>query len=86
MLVVIGADVCPDDVAGVLTETRGLEAGAGGLGVRVRVEGHHLVPDEVLDEAQGAAGRGVVGVGDAAKSERPHHRLVGADHEATVKN
>ena len=50
--------------AGVLAQPRGLQAGAAGLGVGVGVARQHLVADEVLDERQRPARRGVVGVGD----------------------
>jgi hypothetical protein len=56
-----------DDPAGLLAETRGLRAGPRGLRVGVGIQRHHLVADELLDEAQRAARRGVVGVRDAAR-------------------
>ena len=40
------------------------------LGVGVGVAGQHLVADEVLDERQRPPGRGVVGVGDPARTVR----------------
>ena len=68
--------------AGVLAQPRRLQAGARALGVRVGVAGEHLVADEVLDEGQGAARGGVVGVGDAAWAVGPVHHLVVADDAA----
>ena len=55
----------------VLAQPRGLQAGAARLGVGVRVAGEHLVPDEVLEEADRAAGRRVVGVRHPSRPERP---------------
>ena len=76
---VVAADRVADDLAGVLAQPGGLQAGAGGLGVGVGVPGQHLVADEVLDEGQRPPGRGVVGVGDPARPERAPHHLVVAD-------
>ncbi len=50
--VVVTADRLVDDRAGVLAEPGRLQPGAARLGVRVRVAGQHLVPDEVLHERQ----------------------------------
>ena len=60
------ADGVADHPAGLLAEARCLEAGARRFGVRVRVQRQDGVADVVLDERQGAAGRRVVGVRDAA--------------------
>ena len=49
---VVASDRVADDLAGILTQPRGLQAGAGRLGVGVGVAGEDLVADEVLDEAQ----------------------------------
>ena len=66
--------------AGVLAQPGGLQAGAAGLGVGVGVARQHLVADEVLDERQRPAARGVVGVGDPPRAVRAGHHLVVADH------
>ena len=63
----------------VLAQARGLQAGAARLGVRVGVARQHLVADEVLDERERPAARGVVGVGDPSRPERARHHLVVAD-------
>jgi hypothetical protein len=68
-----------DDLARVLAVAGRLHAGGRGLGVRVGVERQHLVPDEVLDEGEGTARRGVVGVGDAARTIGAHQHLIVAD-------
>ena len=78
--VVVAADRVADDSAGVLAQPGGLQTGAAGLGVRVGVARQHLVADEVLEEAEGPAGRGVVGVGDPAGTVRTGHHLVVTDH------
>src|SRR4029079_13198821 len=70
----------PDDRAGVLPEPGGLQAGARGLGVGVGVARQYLIPDEVLDEAERAAGGRVVGVRDATWPEwSPHHLVITDD-------
>ena len=74
-----GSDAAPDDRPRVLAESRRLEAGPRALRVRVGVEGEHLVPDEVLDEPEGAPRRRVVGVGDPPRAIGPGHRLVRSD-------
>jgi hypothetical protein len=71
-----------DDLAGVLAEAGGLQAGAGALGVGVAVPGQHGGPDQVLDEVQRAAGCGVVGVGDAPWTVGAVQHLALADHPA----
>jgi hypothetical protein len=48
--------------------------------VGVGVQRHHRAAQEVLDEAQAAAGRGVVGVHDAPDAVRGPQRGVLADH------
>ena len=68
-----------DDLARVVAELRRLAAGAARLGVRVRVERHHLFADELLDERDRAARRGVVGVGDAARTVGTFERVVVTD-------
>ena len=78
--VVVAVDRAVDLGAGVLAQPGGLQPGAAALGVGVGVAGEHLVADEVLDEAEGAAAGGVVGVGHPARAERPVHQLVVADH------
>ena len=77
---VVAADGLVDDPAGVLAQAGGLQAGAARLGVGVRVARQHLVADEVLDERQRPARRGVVGVGDPAFAVRRAHDVVLADH------
>ena len=64
----------------VLAQPRGLQAGAARLGVGVGVAGEHLAPDEVLEEADRAAGRRVVGVRHPTRPERARHHVVVADH------
>jgi hypothetical protein len=76
---VVTVDVVMDEPAGVLAQPGGLEPGAAGLGVGVRVPRQHFVPDEVLDEVEAAPRRRVVGVGDAARPVRSRHHLVVAD-------
>src|SRR3954451_19717866 len=49
----------------------GRTAVARALGVRVGVERHHLVAQEVLDEAERPARRGVVRIRDAPRAVRP---------------
>jgi hypothetical protein len=79
--VVLGAaDGLVDQPAGVLAQPGGLQAGGRALGVGVGVAGQHGVADEVLDEVQGAAGGGVVGVGDAARAVGAVPHLALADH------
>ena len=78
-VVVAGAHAVADDLARVLAVARRLPAGARRLGVRVAVERHHLAADEVLDEAEAAPRRRVVGVRDAQRAVRRLDRLVGAD-------
>ena len=68
-----------DDPSRVLAEPGRLEAGAARLGVGVGVGRQHLGADEVLDEGQAATGRGVVGVGHAARAVGALHHLVVAD-------
>ncbi len=70
------------DPARVVAQAHRLAAGRRRLGVRVRVQRQHLVADEVLDEAQRAAGRRVVGVHDALGAERPGQHEVVADDRA----
>ena len=77
---VVAADRLVDDPPRVLAQPGGLQAGAARLGVRVRVARQHLVADEVLDEGQRPARRGVVGVGDPAFAVRRAHHVVLADH------
>ena len=76
---VVAADRVADDLAGVLAQPRGLQAGAGRLGVGVGVAGEDLVADEVLDEAQRPTRRRVVGVGDPVRAVRAVHHLIVAD-------
>ena len=82
--VVVGPDGVVDDAAGVLTQPGGLQAGAGALGVGVCVPGQDLVPDEVLDEAEGAAGGRVVGVGHPAGAVGAVHDLVVTDDRRRI--
>ena len=77
---VVAADRVADDLAGVLTEPRGLQAGAGRLGVGVGVAGEDLFADEVLDEAQRPSRRRVVGIRDPVRAVRAVHHLVVTDH------
>src|SRR5207302_5039073 len=67
----------------LLSEAGRLEAGAGGLGVCVRVERQHHLADEVLDEGESSAGGCVVGVGDPAGTVGSEDRLVLPDHRRT---
>jgi hypothetical protein len=79
--VVLGtADRLVDQPARILTQPCRLEACRRGLGVRVGVHRQHLVADEVLDEGQRPARRGVVGVDDPAAAERPVDDGVVTDH------
>ena len=75
----IGAHGVADDPPGVLAEAGRLEAGPRRFRVRVPVERQNRLADEVLDEGQRAAGRGVVGVRHPTEPERPDDRLVVAD-------
>ena len=75
----VAADVVADQAAGVLAQPRGLQPGAAGLGVGVGVAGQDLMADEVLDEAEAASRRRVVGVRDATRSVGSGHHLVVAD-------
>jgi hypothetical protein len=75
--VLVAADGVADDRARVLAQPGGLQASAGRLGVGVGVSGEDLVADEVLDEREGTAGGGVVGIGDPA-------RAVGAGKDLVV--
>ena len=77
--VLVAADGVPDDGSRVFTQPGRLQAGAGRLGVRVGVTGEHFVADEVLDERQGAAGSGVVGVGHPTRAIGTRQDLVVAD-------
>ena len=74
------ADGVVDDLARVVAQAARLQAGAGRLGVRVRVARQHLVADQVLDESERPPARRVVRVGDPAGAERPPHHLVVSDH------
>ena len=49
---IVASDGVADDLSGVFAQPRGLQAGAGRLGVGVGVAGEDLLADEVLDEAQ----------------------------------
>src|SRR3569623_3568866 len=82
---VIGAaaDRALDHLTRVLAERRRLPAGAARLGVRVRVERHDLVADEVLVERDRAAARGVVRVRDAAQAVRAFECAVVADDRSS---
>ena len=73
------ADCLADDPARILPEAAGLQPGARGLGVGVRVEREHRLANEVLDERERAAGGRVIGIRDATQPEGPSHRLVLAD-------
>ena len=76
---VVAADGVADDPPRVLAQPGGLQAGAARLGVGVGVGRQHLVADEVLDEAQAAARRGVVGVRHPARAVGALHDLVVTD-------
>ena len=76
----VAADALEHEPARLLAEARGLEPRAGRLGVRVRVERQHRVPDVVLDEREAAPRRRVVGVGHAADPVRAGDGLVVPDH------
>ena len=69
----VAVDGVADDPTGILAEPRGLQPGAAGFGVGVRVAGQHLVADEVLDEGERPAAGGVVRVGHPARPEGPVH-------------
>ena len=69
----------PDDRPGVLAQPGRLQAGAAGLGVRVGVAREDLGADEVLQEPEGPAGRGVVRVRHPARPVRSGHHLVVPD-------
>ncbi len=73
------ADASPDELPGLFAEPRRLEPGPRRLGVGVRVERQDRVADVVLDEREGASRGGVVGVRDAAWTERPGDGLIVAD-------
>ena len=78
--VLVGAaDRAADRRARLLAEAARLHAGAARLGVRVRVERHHLATDEVLDERERASGRRVVRVRHAARAVGPVDDAVVAD-------
>ena len=77
--VLVAADGVADDPARVLAQAGGLQPGAAGLGVRVRVAGEHLAADEVLQEAERPPGGGVVGVRHPPRTVRARHDLVVAD-------
>ena len=81
----VAAEGLHDDRAGVFAEPRGLQTGAAGLGMSVGVTREHLVPDEVLQEAQRSTRRGVVGVGDPAWPIRSWHDLVIADDGSRIR-
>jgi len=66
--------------ASVLAQAGGLQPGARGFGVGVRVAGQDLVADEVLDERERPARCRVVGVRDPMRAVRPVHHLIVADH------
>src|SRR5262245_11412133 len=78
--VAVPADRLMNDPAGVLTQTRCLQAGARGLGVRVSVPRNDLAADEVLDACEPASTGAVVRVGTPARAVGPPHNLVLADH------
>ena len=76
-------DRVQDDPPRILAKTGGLEAGAGGLRVGVRVEGHDLLTNEVLDEAQRAPAGRVVGIRHAPRTEGAvEHGVVADDPSA----
>ena len=61
-------------------ERRRTQAGRGRLGMRVRVQRQHALPDVVLDERERTPRRGVVGVHESAWAERAIQDHVVADH------
>ena len=75
----VAAHALEDETSCLLAEPGRLEAGAGALGVRVRVQRQHRVPDVVLEERQAAPRGRVVRVGHAPDAVRPGDRLVVAD-------
>jgi hypothetical protein len=81
---VIGSasDRVPDDPPRVLSQPGGLQPGARALGVGVGVPGQDRVADEILDEVQRPARRGVVRVGDPPRAERAVNQLTLADDPA----
>jgi hypothetical protein len=68
-----------DHLAGLLAQPRRVVSGARALGVGVGVPGQDPVADGVLDEAQGPARGGPVGVGDAPRPVGPGQHLAVAD-------
>ena len=77
----VGAsDGVVDDLPRVVAEAAGLQAGSRRLGMRVRIAGQHLVPDQILDEGERAPARRVVRIGDPTGAERPPHHLIVPDH------
>jgi hypothetical protein len=68
-----------DDVPCLLPEARRLEARARRLGVGVRIPRQDRGPDVLLEEAQAATRRRVVGIRDPARPERAVDDLVVAD-------
>jgi hypothetical protein len=76
------ADGLVDQLAGVLAQAGGVAAGPRALGVGVGVARQDLVADGVLDEVEGLARRGPVGVGDPPRLERPGQRVAVADDPA----
>ena len=71
-----------DDAAGLLAQRGGPAAGRRCLGVCVAVRRQHLIADDVFDERQRPAGRGRVGIDDAARTERAVEDDVIADHRS----
>ena len=79
--VLVGAaDRVADQSPGLLAQPGGLQPGTGALGVGVGVAGQDVVADELLDEVERTARRGVVGVGDPPPAVRAVQRLALTDH------
>jgi hypothetical protein len=74
-----GADAAANDAAGVLPETSRLQTCTRGLGVGVGVQRKDLVADVVLDKRQRPPRRGVIRIGDPARSERSVDDVVAPD-------
>ena len=70
-------------LARLLAERGRLRARGRDLGVRVGVEGHHLVAEEVLDERERSARGRVVRIGDALRPVRAVDDPIVADHCVT---
>jgi hypothetical protein len=75
----VAADGAQNQPPGVLAEARRLPPRARGLGMRIRIERHHLGPDEVLEERERTPAGRVIGIGDPPRPERTVDHPVVAD-------